>query len=130
LIALAASIVQPAHAESCLAYDPSTVTLEGKITSHWAYGPPNFGEDPKHDAKEGFIRLDLARPICVAGDSQDFDRPERGIRHLEMVYYPYRFLKIWMNGRVSVTGTLFHAFTGHHHTTVLITVTETHLLPQ
>jgi hypothetical protein len=98
------------------------------------YGPPNFGEDPVHDAKETYWRLDLKEPICVKGDDPKADTPDieaaSGVRHLQIVYlngYPKG--GGWVGRRVIVTGTLSHAITGHHHTTVLITAERTDRAP-
>ncbi|HEY1722536.1 MAG TPA: DUF4431 domain-containing protein [Magnetospirillaceae bacterium] len=127
---LVAAALRPAKADECLTYEPAVVTLTGKITSHFAWGPPGYGEDPKHDAKEGYIALDLDRPICVTGMDDGFlQDPENDLKRLQLLYYPdsYPFKKKWLGKRVSVTGTLFHAISGHHRTPVLITVTETHL---
>lgn len=121
--------VRPAMAGGCLSYEPAVVTLTGKITEHVAYGPPNYGEDPKHDAKERYIQIDLDHPICVTGtDFNHREDPEMNVQHLELVYYPYPFKKRWLRKHVSIAGTLFHGFTGHHHTQVLATVSETHAI--
>lgn len=130
-LALAVSWAGQAQAGPCLGYEPQSVTLTGVITRHMNYGPPNYGEDPAHDEKETYWRLDLAKPICVKGDSADPSKDantedERNIRHLEIVYsngYPVG--PGWVGHRVTVTGTLFHRITGHHHTTVLITAVKT-----
>jgi hypothetical protein len=43
-----------APANKCAKYEPAVVTLKGVVNIVQAYGPPNFGEDPAHDAKEPF----------------------------------------------------------------------------
>ena len=108
------------------------VTLTGTITQHTDFGPPNFGEDPAHDEKQRYWRPDLDNPICVNGkneDSPDMDG-ESDVRNLQIVYlkgYPQG--GDWAGHRASVTGTLFHAYNGHHHTTVLILAAKTTEVP-
>ncbi len=114
--------------QSCLEYEPKLVILSGTITRHLEYGPPNYGEDPVHDAKEIYWYLDLDKPICVNGKNEDSPEMEgeTGVQHLQIVYmHGYPRGRGWVNHRVTITGTLFHAISGHHHTKVLITADKT-----
>ena len=98
--------------------------MTGTITTHLEYGAPNFGEDPAHDAHELDWYLDLSKPICVAGknDTSPESEAERGIRRLQIVFLRGQPSGAgWIGHGASVTGTLFHAISGHHHTKVLIT---------
>jgi hypothetical protein len=120
--------VTPAAKSRCLEYEPKTVTLTGTITAHMNYGPPNYGEDPAHDMKEHYWRLDLDKPICVNGSGRDDPemQGELGVKHLQIVYMNgYPTGGGWVGHRVSITGTLFHQISGHHHTRVLITADKT-----
>jgi Domain of unknown function (DUF4431) len=113
---------------TCLDYGPAVVTLTGTITRHVEYGPPGYGEDPIHDARQRYWYLDLDDPICVNGknDASPEAEGEKDVRKLQIVYangYPKG--GDWINHRASITGTLFHAITGHHHTAVLITAEKT-----
>jgi hypothetical protein len=115
----------------CLEYVPAVVTLAGTITRHMGYGPPGFGEDPANDAKEHYWRLDLDKPICINGSGKDDPnmQGERNVKHLEIVYEnEYPTGGDWVGHRVSITGTLYHGFSGHHHTRVLITAAETEMI--
>jgi hypothetical protein len=57
-----------------------------------AYGPPNYGEDPAHDAKEIYWYLELDDPICVNGKKQHSKehseemQGENNLRQLQIVY--------------------------------------------
>ena len=117
---------------ACLDYEPAIVTLTGTITKHLEYGQPNYGEDPAHDAKERYWYLDLDNPICVNSGKNDvsLEPEEKNVRRLQIVYMSgYPKGGDWINHRASITGTLFHAITGHHHTAVLITATKTIKVP-
>jgi Domain of unknown function (DUF4431) len=113
---------------ACLDYEPAVVTLSGTITKHMNYGPPNYGEDPARDAKEFSWYLELDDPVCVNGKNDDSPEgeAEKNVRKLQIVYlngHPKG--DGWINHRVSIEGTLFHAITGHHHTNVLIQADKT-----
>lgn len=104
------------------------VTFTGKIATRLEYGAPGFGEDPKTDAKENIFLLVLDKPIDVhvdqsrpgdVTDTNDFD----GVKEMQVVFTGKRmFSKKIIGKKVKVTGTLFQAHTGHHHTDVLIEV--------
>jgi hypothetical protein len=114
-----------AREPSCLEYEPAVVTLSGTISRHMHYGPPNYGEDPEHDEKGFYWYLDLDRPICVNGKNEDSPdmEGESDVRHVQIVYGVYADYppgRGWIGRHVSITGSLFHADTVHHHTEVLI----------
>src|SRR5208337_498860 len=127
IVAAAASLFLSWHAESvraqspiCLPYEPETVVVMGTVQRALAYGPPGFGETPDRDAKEVFYSLALAAPICVLG-GDDPDQPaEPSIRQMQIAFINMPFDRTLPGHRVRITGTLFHAITGHHHTKVVI----------
>lgn len=111
--------------QTCLSYEPATVSLNGIIKRHTFPGPPNYESVAKGDQPEQVWVLHLSRPICISAGS-DFDT-QSNVSDLQLVlvegqkqYDRYRSM---LNKRVEVTGTLFQAQTGHHHTKVLLTVT-------
>ena len=113
----------------CLKYGPSVVTLRGMLRSHVFPGPPNYESIKRGDRKERAIILMLAAPTCTTSNDppQGLDDPETDIREMQLVVTKSAHWKIveWRLGkRVVVTGTLFHAHTGHHRTKVLIDVTN------
>jgi hypothetical protein len=116
-----------ASAEECLQCEPATVTIEGSVSLKPAYGPPGFGEDPRHDAREDYLALTLDTPVCVTASSkpQTEDIAESDIKTVQLVFRnseALRRAKHWIGKKTSVTGSLYHGFTGHHHTTVLLNV--------
>jgi|SRR5580704_17561300 hypothetical protein len=126
-----AALAMPAcaRAGTCLKYEPTRVVLSGTISTKLAYGPPGYGEDPAHDARERYLNLTLDNPICVDSGVSPNDDSERNERSLQMVFFDdHSFQSKWMGQHVAVTGTLFHAISGHHHTKVLIIVNETHII--
>jgi hypothetical protein len=121
-----------AEGADCLNYGPAVVTLTGKITARTTFGPPNYGEDPAHDRREKYWYLTLDAPICVNGNGLDDPemQSEFNVRTLQIVFdnvYPTD--GGWIGHRASITGTLFHQITAHHHTRVLIAASRTVRVP-
>ena len=108
---------------ACLQYEPAIVTVTGVLVVKQAYGPPNYGENPATDSTERYVVLVLDESTCVdANPSNELDDvEERDVRAIQLVTSDGvdGFL---LNKRVAVSGTLFHAHTGHHRTPVLIRV--------
>ena len=110
-----------ATAAPCLSYDPAVVTLSGTVGRVMAYGPPGFGEDKRHDAKEPFFELRLPQPACTV-QGGELDPAEDRITELQLVFMQADRPALHAGQGATVTGKLFHSFTGHHHTTVLLEV--------
>ncbi len=68
----------------------------------------------------------LVDAACTTGnDPQGFDVPESGIRKIQLVVTKdahWKIVRRLMGNRATLTGTLFHAHTGHHRTKVLLHV--------
>jgi hypothetical protein len=95
--------------------------LRGKIRRETFAGPPNYESIKSGDAPETYWILHLAKPICVSGEE-----PEKNVSDIQLILsadqYPRH--KGLLGKRVVVSGKLMHAETGHHHTSVLLTVAE------
>ncbi len=111
-------------AQKCVAYEPDTVSLTGTIKRHTFPGPPNFESVAKGDQPKQVWVLRLTRPICVSASGDQGE--EKNVSDLQLVFTDaekeYPRYRPFVGRRVTVNGTLFHAQTGHHHTTVLLTV--------
>jgi hypothetical protein len=107
-----------------LSYAPAIVELEGVLQTKTYFGPPNYGENPKTDSKEEQWILALSRPVNVRGNpgpKSDYDTLSvRDISAIQLVLLGDHEELTGKN--VIVKGTLFHGFTGHHHTDVLMNV--------
>jgi hypothetical protein len=122
LALLSAHLTIAAAPPACLPTSPDhRVSLSGRIERQDANGPPNYGEDPGQDRKESFLQLVLDTPICVFADQSD--GPSERIRTLELAVTNGSSPAL-AGRRAIVTGTLYHAHTGHHHTPVLIAVEQ------
>lgn len=109
-------------------YDPEIVNLSGIIQFKTYPGPPNYTDVKKGDAREESVYLKLNHPIDVAvnqGVPQDdlMNIPEKNVRSIQLVINQNPNPNLIKEGEhVTVTGTLFHGHTGHHHTAVLMEV--------
>jgi Domain of unknown function (DUF4431) len=103
-------------------YEPSVSTVTGILTLERFWGPPGYGEDTTTDKIETEYILALEKPITVVADdsSGNFEESRSGILNLEIVTGVS--LDHFLGKRVSMTGGLFGAVTGHHHTDVLMTM--------
>jgi hypothetical protein len=115
-----------------LSYQPTVVKLKGTLSVKTYYGPPNYGENPDTDAKEELPILILNKPVNVRGNPDPkagFDKQSvEDLREMQLVLtMPH---KEFIGKTVLVKGTLFHAFTGHHHTDVLMDVRSIKLDPE
>lgn len=119
-IGMAILLAQPvALAEPrCFRWGPTTSTLTGEVLSQTFWGPPGYGEDPKDDSKETQALLKLDLPICVQGAQDDPGVWQQFI--VTLVPLKGEKLTTYVGKRVTVTGKLFPANTGHHRTPVLI----------
>jgi Domain of unknown function (DUF4431) len=125
LIAGALSVLTVNAASQCLDYEPSVVVLSGTIVRRTFPGPPNYESVAHGDSAELVWILRLTRPICV-NVADHYDVHEDRQKELQLVLKPefYKRFSHLVGNRVTARGTLFHAFTGHHHKKLLLTVAE------
>jgi hypothetical protein len=106
----------------CLTY-AGPVALSGRLARVQAFGPPGFGENPKIDAREPYWRLVLRRRACVAGGADPItEAAEPSVGRVQLVWPSKAPASLRSGAPLAVTGRLFHAHTGHHHETLLLTV--------
>ncbi len=100
--------------------------LTGKIAVRTFPGPPNYEDVLKGDALERCWILVLKKPRCVdANVANIMNIDESAVKEIQLVsssHDDYEKYKDLLGKNVSVSGTLFHAHSGHHHTAVLMTV--------
>ena len=108
-------------AEDCLNYG-TTVTLHGHVVLRTFYGPPNYGEHPETDSRETQAILLLGQPICTLANPRNYEDAEKNQKEITLVPPLGSGFSRYSGQRVSVDGTLFHAHTGHHRTSLLMSV--------
>lgn len=112
----------------CRSYSPTQITLKGTLSRKTSAGPPNYQDIRKGDKAETYWLLNLDSPICVNRDDSepDLNPAQKAVRKVQLVLQAedYDRFKPLMGRRVVATGSLFGMHTGHHHTPVLLTVTN------
>ncbi len=110
----------------CLSYGPAEVKLTGIISPKTFPGPPNYESVAKGDQAERVWVLRVDQPICTTVDTSDESNgAENNITELQLLFtggQEYDKYRPLLAKRVNVRGTLHHAETGHHHTTVMLGV--------
>jgi hypothetical protein len=112
-----------ARGEVCAGPDPVSIT--GTLARHTFYGAPGFGEDQRTTRRRPFY-LDLAAPVCTAAGRDEYDRPLKSVRRVQLVLDQagYDRLRPFLGKRVTLRGTLFGAITAHHHAPLLLDVVK------
>lgn len=126
LVSSATAGPPPPNGQRWLSYEPALVQLQGTLKLVSKYGPPNFGENPETDEKVQVPILEVREPVSVRADpsSNLNDESADGVTEVQLVFSLNGTLAYsdLVNQNVTVTGTLYHAHTAHHYTTVLMTV--------
>lgn len=107
-------------------YEPVQEEISGTIIQKMYYGPPGYGEDPKIDKKTYPYILKTDTPNDFISTSDDpINSPERGITEIQIILENEKIeLKKFLNQKVKIKGTFFHAISGGHHTKVLSNAKE------
>ena len=107
------------------------VRLRGTITQKTFPGRPNYESVEKGDEPENEWILNVDMPLCTNKANNDTSDPdhlsEANIGKLELVFMGhqnYDTYRLMLGKTVDVTGSLFHAYTAHHHTTILLQVQD------
>jgi len=98
------------------------VTLRGKIKLEKFYGPPNYGETLAIDQKVELPVLYTEHSFDVKGISYNIYSQSNNQHKVQLITHNDHLLEY--DKCVKVTGTLFEAVSGHHHTTVLLDVSD------
>jgi uncharacterized protein DUF4431 len=113
---------------ACAHFEPAKEVIAGKLVRRTFPGPPGYGESPEVDERETGWYVVLEKALCVKGEPSDELNAEdvNGIRSVQLVltHGEYETDRDFVGKRVVVSGTLFTALTGHHHTPVLMEVEE------
>jgi uncharacterized protein DUF4431 len=128
-----AALAQSKSSEGCLSYEPTVVSLKGKLVRKKFPGPPEYESIRKGDKPETFWLLTLERPLCMNEDREqpDINAAYDGILEVQLVLVPaqYRQYRNLVGQKILATGSLFGEHTIHHRTAVLLTVTNIRRLP-
>ena len=120
-----ASTATNTSAGVCLEYEPVVVSVTGTVVRETHPGPPNYEDITKGDKPETIWVLKLGKSICV-NQGSELNEAENDIREIQLVLKPEQYNQYHhlLGQMVSVSGTLFHSHTGHHHKRLLLTTNE------
>lgn len=113
------------HAADFLKYEPSVVTLRGKLLLQEFPGPPGYENIAHGDKREGIWILKLYKPVrVIALPGDELMESQDDVKEIQLVCLTgckekYSF---YAGKTVKLSGTLFSAHSGHHHKNVLMTV--------
>jgi hypothetical protein len=108
---------QTSKSKQCLAYEPATVTLKGKLTKKAVI---NASEQ-----KQVIWLLKLEESVCVAADTEnEINHQVESITEIQLVLNKEQLIKYrdLRNRTIAVRGSLFAGHTQHHFTDVLLMV--------
>ena len=119
-------------------YGTKNIELEGTLDLQTFPGPPNFESIENGDEveKHFYLKLDQAVdviPLKGAPSTENDGETERNVKVMQLSINAEndklwsQFRKIGKGGHVKIIGTLFHRFTGHHHSRVLLNVDKVEL---
>lgn len=125
-VALCSMLVCTAHAADCLKYEPAVVSLSGELHRATFPGRPNFESVASGDEPETGFYLTLKQPLCTQGDAAGEQEAQEGVREVQLVLTQKQYAQ-WrpkLGQQVTMRGSLFAAFSGHHHAPVLLRVAQ------
>ena len=113
--------------DQCLPYEPEVVSLVGTLQRHTFPGRPNYESVKRGDEAETGFYLHLDRPVCTVGTDEDSSWGHYRVDGAKVVQLVldaagYDRLRPRLGHRVTLRGTLFAAFTAHHHARLLLKV--------
>ncbi|MDR2963676.1 MAG: DUF4431 domain-containing protein [Bacteroidales bacterium] len=121
--------IETISAQTDYYYEPEVSIITGTIIVETFFGPPGYGENPQTDSKEEAYILLLESPINVLSTIDESEREEGdgdftkyNVAKIQLASTAGVLFANYTNQQVIVTGTLFSAISGHHHTDVLMDV--------
>jgi hypothetical protein len=128
--ALLSSALAHAH-DAVLHYRPAEVEISGVLDLQTFPGLPNYKSIASGDEPERHFYLKLDVPVNVLpqrGDHIDNPEVEKNVKIVQLAINGEdevlwsSFRKAGQGAHVTIIGNLFHRFTGHHHSRILLAV--------
>lgn len=103
-------------------YEPDIVRLTGVLRENICPGPPEYESIENGDAPEHIYVLVLDSPIHVEDippKENSWNEPEDNVLEIQVAAHA-KDAQHLIHKHVAISGTLFHAHTGHHRTDVVM----------
>jgi hypothetical protein len=112
----------PCLAQQCLTY--GDVAIRGVLTRQTFPEQPNYERVASGDRAATYFFVSPGRALCVAAGMHDDEPAEPRVDAVQLVFAAgadgYGPLRPFVSAQVECSGRLFHAFSGHHHSSVLL----------
>ena len=110
--------------DACLRYNQEINSLRGILQIKVYFGPPNYGENPDTDSRETQGVLFLDKAICTAKEEGSEESTQ--VNQIEVTLVSSLKVRLFRfaGKKVIVSGKLFEAHTGHHHTPLLLSLSS------
>ncbi|MDR0322183.1 MAG: DUF4431 domain-containing protein [Treponema sp.] len=103
--------------------DDFEINVNGNISMKEFYGPPNYGETPEIDKIEAYYVLKLREPIILPDGLKPI-----AVEEIQLILNNTISRNFNANWNYNIKGKAFFAFTGHHHTPIILIVDEISVL--
>ena len=128
-ILLSPALCKTTVQEKVFHFDPTTVELFGTVEIQTFPGPPGYESIENGDEIERGWYLRLKTPVTVEANKPTTDLGCKTEKHVQVVHMAIDWQriserKLATSKTVRVTGRLFNRQNGHHHSRILIDVTE------
>ena len=119
-------LLHPAATQSCLPFEPDTISLTGSLERRTYPGLPNYESIARGDEPETGWYLRLTKPLCVTGNISQFNAAMAGILlvQLDASRGELRQFPRLRGRRVTVRGSLFEPGTVHWHARVVLSTVD------
>ena len=134
LCAFAATCVGTSLCQQNLKPEDQEVSVQGTIRLVHDFGPPGYGEDPKHDAHVTYWALEVPVPIntpCTPSSAQNAKYECESAKRMKLFFDGLELKKLnelpaakWKDRQVIVVGKLHRADTAGEMTPIYMDVTS------
>lgn len=134
LFALSTTCIGTSFCQQLIKPEDQEVSLQGRIRLVHDFGPPGFGEDPKHDAHVTYWALEVRVPIntpCTPSSPQSAKYECESANRMKLFFPGLELKKLnelpaakWKDRQVVVVGKLHRADTAGEMTPIYIDVTS------
>jgi len=126
---LTSSSIGWAVKERTLHFDPALVELVGTVETQTFPGPPGYESIKQGDEIERGWYLRLKEPVTVEANKPTTDLGWQSEKHVQVLHMAIDWVqipesKLAAGKTIKVKGKLFNRQNGHHHSRILIDVSE------
>jgi hypothetical protein len=124
----------PAFSQQVVKPENQDISLAGTIRLIHGFGPPGYGEDPKHDARVSYWALEVSSPVnvpCTPTKPENAQLECGAAKRLKLFFHGLELTKLtdlpaakWKDHPVLVRGKLYRADTAGEMTPIYMDVSQ------